>query len=32
MPVLQEQVTKKEINGAEMHIKSATEEKTVINP
>jgi hypothetical protein len=31
MAVLQECVTKKEINGIEMHIKSATGEKTVKN-
>ena len=31
MAVLQECVTKKEISGTEMHIKSATGEKTVNN-
>jgi hypothetical protein len=31
MAVLQERVTKKEINGTEVHIKSATGKKTVNN-
>jgi hypothetical protein len=31
MAVLQDRVTKKEKNGTEMHIKSATGEKTVKN-